>query len=183
MEVQQTWGRTPEQRQELAEKARAWTGTPREFPVAHGISQSFVGRLLQLASSPSRPATRDLRPEVIARYQAGEGSQRQVADAMTGSVSSSHESTQSQGGSHDAHAAASPCGQTRVAAPPHPAHGQVIGSFRASSVIFPRPASTVPSTRPRSAVVEPKSYSWVNTVPARSTAPAFAAIDFGFGPQ
>lgn len=82
MEVQQTWGRTPEQRQELAEKARAWTGTQREFAVAHGISQSFVCRLLQLAPAPSRPATRDLRPEVIARYEAGEGSQRQVADAM-----------------------------------------------------------------------------------------------------
>lgn len=82
MGVQQAWGRTPEQRQELAEKARAWTGTQREFAVAHGISQSFVCRLLQLVPAQSRPATRDLRPEVIARYEAGEGSQRQLADAM-----------------------------------------------------------------------------------------------------
>lgn len=82
MDACRQWGRTPEERAELAAQALAWNGTQREFAMAHGISQSMVSRLLGATPVPARPATRDLRPEVIARYRAGEGSHRQIADAM-----------------------------------------------------------------------------------------------------
>lgn len=76
----------------------------------------------------------------------------------TGSVSSAQESTQSQGALHVAQPIAKQQGQTRVARPPHRAQGQMIGSFRASMVTFLGPGWMPPITRPRSSVVEPKSY-------------------------
>ena len=71
MGSEEAWTRTAEERAELVAKARAWQGTQREFAEAHGISQPTVSKWLRAAAPTTRPATADLRSDVVQRYGAG----------------------------------------------------------------------------------------------------------------